>query len=70
MRNGRRRLDNKTNMWRSCGLTESVLLSQKYESELPGGQILKEDEVSYIVLPCPRGESLRVCSGSLIFPRP
>lgn len=25
------------------------LLSQKYSSELPGGQILKEDEVSYIV---------------------
>lgn len=36
-------------MRRLCGLTESVLLSQKYESELPGGQILKGDEVSYIV---------------------
>lgn len=45
----RRRLGNKTNMWRSFGLTELPLLRQKYDSELPGGHILKEDEVSYVV---------------------
>lgn len=49
MGKGRRRWDNKANTWRSFGLKELPLLRKKEDSELPGGQVLKEDEVSYVV---------------------